>query len=124
MNITLYTNNRIVFCYIYIESTQMEFPDLGSQCSYASCQQLDFLPFKCNKCNKIFCLEHMKYDNHQCPVKKETVIEEIKKTPPYNKCIVCKTKLPVSIKCSKCSCTVCLKHRFPDDHKCLSTLVF
>lgn len=103
----------------------MEFPDLGSQCSYTLCQQLDFLPFKCNRCNKIFCLEHMRYDNHQCPVKKDNVIKEIKTNlNPYGKCIICKAKQPVPIKCSKCSCIVCLKHRFPDDHKCLSILVF
>ncbi|GBG83677.1 hypothetical protein CBR_g37478 [Chara braunii] len=42
------------------------FPDLGKHCSVESCKLIDFLPFQCDKCDKVFCLEHRTYQNHQC----------------------------------------------------------
>ncbi|XP_062006887.1 zinc finger AN1 and C2H2 domain-containing stress-associated protein 11-like [Rosa rugosa] len=44
-----------------------EFPDLGKHCSVVECQQIDFLPFTCDSCNKVFCLEHRSYIKHNCP---------------------------------------------------------
>lgn len=44
----------------------MEFVGLGSHCEVANCQQLDFLPFQCDMCKKTFCLDHSKYDDHNC----------------------------------------------------------
>ncbi|XP_015787530.1 AN1-type zinc finger protein 2A [Tetranychus urticae] len=44
----------------------MEFPDLGKHCSDLSCKQLDFLPVVCDACNKVFCLNHYKYEDHSC----------------------------------------------------------
>ena len=38
---------------------------LGEHCSLSSCQQVDFLPFKCLGCGGTFCLEHRA--NHSCP---------------------------------------------------------
>ncbi len=37
-----------------------------------------------------------------------------------NKCsfISCKQREAIQVKCDKCLRTFCLKHRFPDDHKC------
>ncbi|RZC79795.1 hypothetical protein C5167_042371 [Papaver somniferum] len=43
------------------------FPDLGGHCEFAGCNQLDFLPFNCNSCSKIFCLEHKSCRSHECP---------------------------------------------------------
>ncbi|KAL0343958.1 UNVERIFIED_CONTAM: Zinc finger AN1 domain-containing stress-associated protein 12 [Sesamum angustifolium] len=43
------------------------FPDLGSHCQHQDCHQLDFLPFTCNACRKVFCLEHRSYKSHDCP---------------------------------------------------------
>ncbi|XP_022884072.1 zinc finger AN1 domain-containing stress-associated protein 12 [Olea europaea var. sylvestris] len=43
------------------------FPDLGRHCQNLDCHQLDFLPFTCNACNKVFCLEHRSYKSHACP---------------------------------------------------------
>ncbi|XP_073155131.1 zinc finger AN1 domain-containing stress-associated protein 12 [Henckelia pumila] len=43
------------------------FPDLGSHCQHADCHQLDFLPFSCQACHKVFCLEHRSYVSHDCP---------------------------------------------------------
>lgn len=35
---------------------QADLMALGQHCSLPDCQQLDFLPFKCDSCNKVFCL--------------------------------------------------------------------
>ncbi|XP_042502981.1 zinc finger AN1 domain-containing stress-associated protein 12 [Macadamia integrifolia] len=43
------------------------FPDLGKHCQHEDCHQLDFLPFKCDGCRKIFCLEHRSFKSHECP---------------------------------------------------------
>ncbi|KAK1412919.1 hypothetical protein QVD17_34523 [Tagetes erecta] len=42
-------------------------PNLGKQCSVDDCKLIDFLPFTCDCCNKVFCLEHRGYNTHQCP---------------------------------------------------------
>ncbi|ODV93304.1 hypothetical protein PACTADRAFT_51913 [Pachysolen tannophilus NRRL Y-2460] len=43
-------------------STLME---IGEHCTI--CNQLDFLPFKCNDCNKFFCSEHLeRLKDHDC----------------------------------------------------------
>ncbi|XP_050271369.1 zinc finger AN1 domain-containing stress-associated protein 12 [Quercus robur] len=43
------------------------FPDLGQHCQNPDCNQLDFLPFKCDGCQKVFCVEHRSYKAHECP---------------------------------------------------------
>jgi len=45
----------------------MEFPGLGSHCFHNNCNQLDFLPVKCDGCKEKFCNEHWKYEAHNCP---------------------------------------------------------
>ncbi|KAI9257605.1 hypothetical protein BY458DRAFT_518700 [Sporodiniella umbellata] len=45
----------------------MEFPDLGKKCSASVCNIHDFLPYTCVYCNHIFCQEHFKLQDHQCP---------------------------------------------------------
>ncbi|KAI7849346.1 hypothetical protein BDC45DRAFT_520999 [Circinella umbellata] len=45
----------------------MEFPELGKQCTFEDCSQLDFLPYTCYHCKKIFCQDHFKLDDHRCP---------------------------------------------------------
>ncbi|KAG2683472.1 hypothetical protein I3843_10G031800 [Carya illinoinensis] len=44
-----------------------EFPDLGKHCTFEDCKQIDFLPFKCDRCSQVFCLEHRSYIKHSCP---------------------------------------------------------
>lgn len=39
--------------------------DIGVNCS--KCQQLDFLPFQCEYCKLIFCSNHRRLADHQCP---------------------------------------------------------
>ncbi|CEG37350.1 zinc finger an1 and c2h2 domain-containing stress-associated protein 16-like [Plasmopara halstedii] len=40
--------------------------DVGAHCSMPACHQQDFLPFKCDCCSGIFCLDHRSYDTHEC----------------------------------------------------------
>ncbi|XP_023517220.1 zinc finger AN1 and C2H2 domain-containing stress-associated protein 11-like [Cucurbita pepo subsp. pepo] len=44
-----------------------EFPNLGKHCSFEDCKQIDFLPFTCDCCHQVFCLEHRSYNRHSCP---------------------------------------------------------
>ncbi|KAJ8755588.1 hypothetical protein K2173_022167 [Erythroxylum novogranatense] len=44
-----------------------QFPDLGKHCFVEDCKQIDFLPFTCNSCSQVFCLEHRSYAKHECP---------------------------------------------------------
>ncbi|KAL2523380.1 Zinc finger AN1 domain-containing stress-associated protein 12 [Forsythia ovata] len=50
-----------------MEGGSEAFPDLGRHCQNPDCHQLDFLPFTCNACSKVFCLEHRSYKSHDCP---------------------------------------------------------
>ncbi|KAJ7976794.1 Zinc finger AN1 and C2H2 domain-containing stress-associated protein [Quillaja saponaria] len=45
-----------------------QFPDLGKHCTVEDCKKIDFLPFTCDRCNQVFCLEHRSYIKHQCPI--------------------------------------------------------
>ncbi|XP_073954726.1 AN1-type zinc finger protein 2A-like isoform X1 [Choristoneura fumiferana] len=45
----------------------MEFPHIGKNCSYKSCNKLDFLPMKCGACRDVFCSDHFAYSHHECP---------------------------------------------------------
>ncbi|PHJ23377.1 an1 family zinc finger domain-containing protein [Cystoisospora suis] len=42
------------------------FSDKGDVCSEPLCGMRDFLPFNCNKCNKVFCVDHYAPDKHNC----------------------------------------------------------
>nr|XP_034576046.1 zinc finger AN1 domain-containing stress-associated protein 17-like [Setaria viridis] len=42
------------------------FPDLGAHCDEAECNQLDFLPFECDRCGGSFCAAHRTYRDHGC----------------------------------------------------------
>uniref|UniRef100_A0A7N0VDF8 Zinc finger AN1 and C2H2 domain-containing stress-associated protein 16 n=1 Tax=Kalanchoe fedtschenkoi TaxID=63787 RepID=A0A7N0VDF8_KALFE len=44
-----------------------QFPDLGKHCSLLDCKQIDFLPFTCDRCHEVFCLQHRSYNLHKCP---------------------------------------------------------
>ncbi|CAN8266084.1 unnamed protein product [Cochlearia groenlandica] len=43
------------------------FPDLGEHCQNPNCKLLDFLPFTCDACKLVFCLDHRSYKSHDCP---------------------------------------------------------
>ena len=40
---------------------------IGTHCSLSECHQIDFLPFCCDACDRVFCLEHRTYSAHSCP---------------------------------------------------------
>ncbi|OQR90874.1 hypothetical protein THRCLA_09176 [Thraustotheca clavata] len=40
--------------------------DIGKHCSKPGCNQQDFLPFECDCCHGVFCLEHRTYEDHEC----------------------------------------------------------
>ncbi|NP_001106261.2 AN17 [Zea mays] len=42
------------------------FPNLGAHCDKPDCNQLDFLPFDCDGCGKVFCAAHRTYGDHGC----------------------------------------------------------
>jgi uncharacterized C2H2 Zn-finger protein len=44
-----------------------EFPNLGKHCTAVDCKLIDFLPFTCDRCQQVFCLEHRSYIKHTCP---------------------------------------------------------
>nr|CAD7568580.1 unnamed protein product [Timema californicum] len=66
----------------------MELPHLGEHCSDSSCKKLDFLPLKCDACKQLFCQEHIKYNNHNCP-------SAYKKDVQVPVCPLCNTPIPV-----------------------------
>lgn len=41
--------------------------DTGAHCSIPECRQRDFLPFTCDQCSQVFCLDHFRYASHGCP---------------------------------------------------------
>ncbi|XP_074649842.1 AN1-type zinc finger protein 2A-like isoform X2 [Tubulanus polymorphus] len=66
----------------------MELPELGQNCHKQSCKQLDFLPFTCDACSKIFCKDHIRYDEHQCS-------ESYKKDNQVPTCPLCNKPIPL-----------------------------
>ena len=45
----------------------MELPHIGQHCALTSCNRLDFLPVKCDSCSNVYCVEHYRYETHNCP---------------------------------------------------------
>eukprot|EP00933_Yihiella_yeosuensis_P073371 TRINITY_DN82019_c0_g1_i1.p1 TRINITY_DN82019_c0_g1~~TRINITY_DN82019_c0_g1_i1.p1 ORF type:complete len:230 (-),score=33.36 TRINITY_DN82019_c0_g1_i1:482-1114(-) len=41
--------------------------DAGKHCAVAHCRQCDFLPFTCSQCQDVFCLDHFRFEAHNCP---------------------------------------------------------
>ncbi|XP_048589437.1 AN1-type zinc finger protein 2A isoform X2 [Nematostella vectensis] len=66
----------------------MEFPHLGKQCALTTCKQLDFLPFKCDACSRIFCKDHYTYREHNC----ENAFKKDNQVPV---CPLCNKPVPV-----------------------------
>lgn len=95
----------------------MEFPDVGERCSMKDCNQLNFLPFKCDHCLNIFCKEHFQTDAHKCLNFHENIVHSKVKGSNYicsDKC--CKETSPIEMQCIKCKNHFCLQHRY---HGCL-----
>lgn len=41
--------------------------DVGAHCFFRGCHQQDFLPFTCDCCDHVYCLDHRSYETHSCP---------------------------------------------------------
>ena len=90
----------------------MEFSDIGEHCSDPTCKQQDYLPFKCDICNKYYCLNHK---NHGCEDKNNNVVIEKKKfNLPVCSQKRCKKYILIDNICGQCHKNYCIKHRFHD----------
>ncbi len=90
----------------------MEFSDIGEHCSDPTCKQQDYLPFKCDVCDKYYCLNHRK---HGCEDKNNNVIvinNDKKVKLPVCSQKRCKECILVDNICGQCNKNYCIKHRF------------
>ncbi|KAL6097711.1 zfand1 [Pungitius sinensis] len=95
--------------------------DIGKHCQIDSCCQKDFLPFVCELCSGVFCLEHRSRDAHSCseePVKRASQNAVGGSTSFPCSFQDCKGKELLPVICSQCGKHFCLAHRHQDDHKC------
>ncbi|XP_053103168.1 AN1-type zinc finger protein 1 isoform X4 [Hemicordylus capensis] len=94
--------------------------EIGQHCGIEQCRQLDFLPFVCDGCSGVFCLEHRSRTAHDCSeVNLKT--EEVK--PDNHKFFMCTYKSCdgkelVPVLCPYCEKPFCLRHRHQVDHEC------
>lgn len=95
---------------------------IGQHCAVDHCNQIDFLPFKCDGCSAIFCLEHRSTEAHGCPVveMKQESSTTVKSEVTVYHCskLDCKSKEPVPVICQFCTLQFCLSHRHAQDHDC------
>ncbi|KAL4965342.1 AN1-type zinc finger protein [Aspergillus stella-maris] len=119
--------------------TQMADKDLesiGRHCQYEYCNQLDFLPFRCESCRGTYCLDHRTETAHRCPNEGEwaqrrngttsATSTPTQKPTIYNsdQCahVSCKTLVNTlkdpGVKCPDCRREYCLKHRLKEEHDC------
>lgn len=98
----------------------MEFHDIGKQCSFPQCKQLDFLPFSCPLCGLVFCKEHYHPDHHNCTASdlQSDNLQDAKATNSYFKCSNrdCTATSAVPLLCPVCHQHFCISHRH---HGCL-----
>ncbi|EKD12437.1 uncharacterized protein L3040_001049 [Drepanopeziza brunnea f. sp. 'multigermtubi'] len=110
---------------------------IGIHCQYTYCNQLDFLPFRCESCRGTYCLDHRSETGHQCHKAGEwaaqrrranlstpslgagKMMAEVEKpcASPACKTLI-GTSLSTSVHCSTCNRDYCLKHRLKEDHDC------
>ncbi|KAK2506329.1 hypothetical protein MC885_008061 [Smutsia gigantea] len=80
----------------------------------------NFLPFVCDGCSGIFCLEHRSRESHSCP--EITVISERPKADKHTSypCSFkdCAERELVPVICPHCEKNFCLRHRHQTDHEC------
>nr|XP_020442064.1 AN1-type zinc finger protein 1 [Monopterus albus] len=94
--------------------------DIGKHCQFDSCNLKDFLPFVCDSCSGVFCLEHRSREAHSCS---EELIKRESRTVGGSTSYPCtfkdcKRKEVLPVICPQCEKHFCLAHRHQDDHKC------
>ncbi|KAF8531907.1 hypothetical protein JB92DRAFT_2803234 [Gautieria morchelliformis] len=119
----------------------MDLPVIGGRCEAYGCGSFDFLPIRCNGCQKMFCSHHIILDSHACPSfdtnpkddapqhqntsKKHDgqrcSLEGCQK--PTLESVIVDTTHPehrIVAVCSHCSGAFCASHRHSSDHACSS----
>ncbi|XP_070575815.1 AN1-type zinc finger protein 1-like [Ptychodera flava] len=94
--------------------------DVGKHCSVNTCKQLDFLPFTCNGCSRIFCLEHHSLGSHSCTQENMVNCKPSVEGPKSYSCSLesCSSKELMPVICEHCQQQFCLNHRHQQDHSC------
>ncbi|KAL4635268.1 AN1-type zinc finger protein 1 [Arapaima gigas] len=105
---------------VQLREANMAELDVGKHCQIESCHQKDFLPFVCDACSGVFCLEHRSRGSHSCPeipVQKEVSVSSSSTSYP---CSIshCGGKELLPVVCPYCEKHFCLAHRHQDDHLC------
>ncbi|PWY77952.1 hypothetical protein BO83DRAFT_357429 [Aspergillus eucalypticola CBS 122712] len=124
-------------------ATDADLDAIGSHCSLPTCNQLDFLPFRCPSCKGTYCLEHRTETAHKCPnarispspsttttttttTSTSTNSQQQQKPNIYtaDQCahISCKTLINTltdpGVRCDQCRKEYCLRHRLREGHDC------
>ncbi|KAL8951071.1 MAG: hypothetical protein Q9222_002911, partial [Ikaeria aurantiellina] len=115
-----------------------EMLSIGGTCQYLTCENYDFLPFRCESCRGRFCQDHRTEAGHKCaragewakrrqqqqqqasvgsPSQKPTTLTATQCSHPECKTFI-DTLNSVGVVCSTCNRKYCLKHRIPEDHDC------
>mmetsp|Transcript_13436 Transcript_13436/g.32955 ORF Transcript_13436/g.32955 Transcript_13436/m.32955 type:complete len:197 (+) Transcript_13436:270-860(+) len=105
----------------------------AENCSFPGCNKVDFLPFKCDACSRLYCLEHRSYQAHACPEAKSkdftvVICPDCKKglrvpasetdldgVLTKHKQTECPGKKKVD-RCAVCKCKLTLTNRFECPH--------
>ena len=104
----------------------MDFSDLGKHCEY--CKRHDYLPIKCNLCQKYYCKEHSSLEKHMCSKYKINNKNKNKKKTAsiYTESCTfanCKKKEMIRFECKLCNKNFCINHRLPEGHNCFKVTV-
>ncbi|MCJ1230956.1 hypothetical protein MMC12_007631 [Toensbergia leucococca] len=126
----------------YTTMSEQDLDTIGAHCQYPTCNQLDFLPFRCESCKHTYCLDHRTETTHKCthagewaaarrkaasssPLSSTTTATNSKPTlQTATQCShpICKTYIhtltSVGVSCTTCNRSYCLKHRLREDHSC------
>ncbi|PLN79139.1 hypothetical protein BDW42DRAFT_134475 [Aspergillus taichungensis] len=119
--------------------TQMADKDLesiGRHCQFEYCNQLDFLPFRCESCHGTYCLDHRTETAHRCAhagewarrragaagsrgpaPEKPTIYNSDQCAHTECKTLVNTLKDP-GVRCPDCTRLYCLRHRLREEHDC------
>ncbi|KAJ7134997.1 hypothetical protein C8R43DRAFT_1072864 [Mycena crocata] len=103
---------------------------IGSQCSHAPCETIDFLPILC-RCERYFCGAHSPADAHGCTYNKTIEPSLVPGPSTLKRCAVDEcTKLSLEsfiasdaegrtpANCPHCHSAFCAEHRHPKSHSC------
>lgn len=123
----------------YVKMDEKDPTLIGVHCQYPYCNKLDFLPFRCESCRSVFCLDHRLESGHECAkagawatrrrleaqakpsLGAGRSMKEVEKPCASSACkTVIGTSLSTSVHCQTCNRDYCLKHRLKEDHDCKS----